>query len=348
MNSFGNSYRICIYGESHGVGVGVVLDGVIPGIPLSVEDFLLDLARRKSGKKGTTPRIEDDIPEILSGVCDGHTTGAPINIFFRNSNTDSKVYKDFKSHPRPGHADYSATIKYGGYNDIRGGGHFSGRMTLALVAAGVVAKKIIKCIVEKEGLESPEYSSQLEKLGKISLFDEFERESIIAHEIERVSAMGDSLGGVIGCSIKNIPAGLGEPFFDSVESLISHLLFSIPGVKGVEFGSGFSGCENPGTVFNDIFISKDGKTDSNNNGGINGGITNGNELYFKVAVKPTSSIFKAQESFNFATSQMETLEIQGRHDTAFVLRVPVIVESVAAIVLADLFMRKKLRSSCLI
>lgn len=341
MNSFGSSYRISIYGESHGAGVGVVLDGVTPGIPLSVEDFLLDLARRKPGAKGTTPRIEDDIPEILSGVHEGYTTGAPINIFFRNSNTESKVYRDFKSHPRPGHADYSATVKYDGYNDIRGSGHFSGRMTLALVAAGVVGKKIVSRIVEKDGEQLPLYSAQLEKIGKFNLLGEPERESIIAHEIERVSALGDSLGGIVGCSIKNIPTGLGEPFFDSVESLLSHLLFSIPGVKGVEFGLGFRGCEELGSFFNDRFIKSCGRTESNNNGGINGGITNGNEVYFRVAVKPTSSIFRPQESFNFSTGQMDILQIQGRHDAAFVLRVPVIVESVAAIVFADLFLRGK-------
>ncbi|MGL4254300.1 MAG: chorismate synthase [Fusobacteriaceae bacterium] len=345
MNSFGSSYRISIYGESHGAGVGVVLDGVIPGIPLSEEDFFLDLARRKPGAKGTTPRIEKDIPEILSGVHEGHTTGAPINIFFRNSNTESRVYKDFKSHPRPGHADYSATQKYWGYNDIRGSGHFSGRMTLALVAAGVVAKKLINRIAERDGQDLPHYSVQLEKIGKFNLLGEPERENIINYEIERVAALGDSLGGVIGCKVKNLPPALGEPFFDSVESLFSHLLFSIPGIKGVEFGSGFGGCEELGSFFNDRFISAEGETESNNNGGVNGGITNGNDLSFRVAVKPTSSIFVPQETFNFATGEMETLKIQGRHDAAFVLRVPVIVESVSAIVLADLFLRKNLRCS---
>lgn len=341
MNSFGNSYRISIYGESHGAGVGVILDGVPTGIALSEEDFLLELARRKSGAKGTTPRIESDIPEILSGIYEGHTTGAPINIFFKNENTESKVYRDFKAHPRPGHADYSATIKYEGYNDIRGGGHFSGRMTLALVAAGVVAKKIIGRIVMRDGIDLPHYSSQLEKLGKFNLVGEVERENIIEYEINRVTALGDSLGGVIGCSIKNLPPGLGEPFFDSAESLLSQLLFSIPGVKGVEFGSGFKGCEEQGSFFNDVFISEKGETATNNNGGINGGITNGNEVYFRVAVKPTSSIFVPQDTFNFAKGEMELLEIQGRHDAAFVLRVPVVVESVAAIAFAEFFLRDK-------
>lgn len=339
MNSFGNSYRISIYGESHGVGAGVILDGVIPGIPLSVEDFLLDLARRKPGAKGTTPRIESDMPEILSGVYEGYTTGAPINIFFRNSNAESKVYDDFKAHPRPGHADYSATIKYRGYNDLRGSGHFSGRMTLALVAAGVVGKKIVNHLTERDGSKSPIFFSELEKLGKCNLLKEEEREQIIADQIDRVTALGDSLGGVIGCRIKNLPAGLGEPFFDSAESLLSHLLFSIPGVKGIEFGAGFSGCEEYGSFFNDSFISKKGETATNNNGGINGGITNGNPLYFRVAVKPTSSIFTPQDTFDFETGDMEILEIRGRHDAAFVLRVPVVVENVAAIVIADLMLR---------
>lgn len=336
MNSFGRVFRISIYGESHGAGVGVLIDGAVPGIPLSMEDFLSDLARRKPGKAGTTSRIESDLPELLSGIHKGHTTGAPINIFFRNSNTDSKVYLDFRNHPRPGHADFTSTVKYQGFNDLRGSGHFSGRMTLALVAAGTVAKKILG--------EKIEITSEISKLGRRELnnLPWGEREEIIQDEIFKAQDMGDSLGGVVECRVKNLPPGLGEPFFDSAESLISHLAFSIPGVKGIEFGSGFPGCEMYGSQFNDRFISEEGETESNNNGGINGGITNGNDLVFRIAVKPTSSIFKAQESFNFAEKKMEKFEIKGRHDAAFILRVPVVAESVGAIALADMLMLQKL------
>lgn len=375
MNSFGRNFRVSIYGESHGAGVGVVVDGVFPGIELCVEDFLEDLAKRKAGKIGTTSRIEGDIPEILSGVYNGFTTGAPINIFFRNSNTDSKVYRDFKSHPRPGHADLTSTVKYGGFNDLRGSGHFSGRMTLALVAAGVIGKKLLERLkvlnplpeavknvrrnieeidsnkkdieVSRENEErvdrdSIQYITEIYKIGREEIFkySSEEREEILQREVESVYKEGDSLGGVIQCTLKNLPIGLGEPFFDSVESYISHLIFSIPGIKGIEFGAGFEGCTMRGSEFNDPFINVAGETATNNNGGINGGISNGNDLVFRVAVKPTSSIFKAQESYNFQERRMETLEVKGRHDAAFILRVPVIVEGAAVIALADLMLQK--------
>ncbi|MGL4688432.1 MAG: chorismate synthase [Fusobacteriaceae bacterium] len=331
MNSLGKILRISIYGESHGAGVGVILDGVPQGIKINVEDFQGDISKRKPGKLGTTERVEEDIPELLSGVYQGNTTGAPINIFFKNKNKDSKGYVDFKNHPRPGHADFTSTVKYHGYNDIRGSGHFSGRMTLGLVAGGVIAKKILA-----NSFENIMYKTEIVKIGKLVYRDNNKE---IEEEIKKVQNLGDSLGGVIQCEISNIPTGLGEPFFDSVESLISHGIFSIPGVKGIEFGSGFLGCENLGSEFNDCFINGKGETLTNNNGGVNGGISNGNKIIFSVGIKPTASIIKNQETYNFKKNKIETLKIQGRHDVAFILRVPIIIEAITSLVLADLLLR---------
>ena len=329
MNSFGSLFRVHIYGESHGSGIGVLIDGVPSGIKLTLEDFTKDLSKRKSGKIGTTPRKEDDIPNIISGVFNDFTTGAPINIFFEIKNTDSKVYTDFKSHPRPGHADFSATKKYSGFNDIRGGGHFSGRLTLALVAAGVIAKKILNNFI---------FSSEIESIG---ILNKLEFDKKLENYLLETAHSGDSLGGTISLTIKNVPIGLGEPFFDSVESVLSSIIFSIPGIKGIEFGAGFKGTEFLGSKFNDCFIDKSGKTSSNNNGGINGGITNGNDIFLKVAVKPTSSIFKPQETFNFKDKNIQSLKINGRHDVAFLLRVPIVLENAVAIALADLYLQNK-------
>lgn len=329
MNSFGSLFRVHIYGESHGSGIGVLIDGVPSGIKLTLEDFTKDLSKRKSGKIGTTPRKEDDIPNIISGVFNDFTTGAPINIFFENKNTDSKVYTDFKSHPRPGHADFSATKKYLGFNDIRGGGHFSGRLTLALVAAGVIAKKILNNFI---------FSSEIESIG---ILNKLEFDKKLENYLLETAHSGDSLGGTISLTIKNVPIGLGEPFFDSVESILSSIIFSIPGIKGIEFGAGFKGTEFLGSKFNDCFIDKSGKTSSNNNGGINGGITNGNDIFLKVAVKPTSSIFQPQETFNFKDKNIQSLKINGRHDVAFLLRVPIVLENAVAIALADLYLQNK-------
>lgn len=329
MNSFGSLFRVHIYGESHGSGIGVLIDGVPSGIKLTLEDFTKDLSKRKSGKIGTTPRKEDDIPNIISGVFNDFTTGAPINIFFENKNTDSKVYTDFKSHPRPGHADFSATKKYSGFNDIRGGGHFSGRLTLALVAAGVIAKKILNDFI---------FSSEIESIG---ILNKLEFDKKLENYLLETAHSGDSLGGTISLTIKNVPIGLGEPFFDSVESVLSSIIFSIPGIKGIEFGAGFKGTEFLGSKFNDCFIDKSGKTSSNNNGGINGGITNGNDIFLKVAVKPTSSIFKPQETFNFKDKNIQSLKINGRHDVAFLLRVPIVLENAVAIAFADLYLQNK-------
>jgi chorismate synthase len=347
MNKFGRIFSISIYGESHGKGVGIVLDGVTPGLNIKNEDFNLALERRKPRLIGTTKRIEEDVPQILSGILNNYTTGTPINIFFENKNIVSKDYKNYKEHPRPGHGDYTGTIKYQGYNDIAGGGHFSGRLTLGLVAAGVVADKIL----EKKLLRGIEVMTRVSKLGKINLsekeWSEFldeklnldiseENKNKIVEEIERVSDLGDSLGGIILCRVKNLNAGYGEPFFDSLEAVLAHGLFSIPGVKGVEFGIGFKGVEKLGSEFNDRIENSDGQTLTNNSGGINGGISNGNEIVFSVAIRPTASINKGQNTFNFETEQKEIMEIKGRHDVAFIMRVPIIIESIVKIVLADM------------
>jgi chorismate synthase len=318
MNSFGRIFRISIFGESHGQAIGVTIDGVPPGINLSVDDFMADLNRRKAGAKGTTPRKEDDIPEIVSGWVNGHTTGAPLTILFRNNNTQSGDYGNIAKTPRPGHADFVAYKKFGGYNDVRGGGHFSGRLTLTLVSAGVVAKKILGNIDINAKLISAGGDANIEKA------------------IEEAMAKGDSVGGLVECKAIGIPLGVGEPFFDSVESVISHLAFAVPAIKGIEFGSGFKAATMAGSQHNDPILDETGRTATNNAGGIIGGISNGNELVFRVAVKPTSSIGIKQQTYSIESGKVEELEVKGRHDACIALRVPVVIEAITAIALADL------------
>ncbi len=319
MNSFGKLFKVEIFGESHGENLGVILDGVTPGISLEPKDFETDLKRRKSGKKGTTSRIEDDMPKIISGVFNGKTTGAPLTILFENQNQNSKDYSEIKNYPRPGHADFVAMKKFKGFNDYRGGGHFSGRLTLPIVAAGVVAKKMINSI---------NITSKIVELGG--------KKENFESVLDDVLKNGDSVGGIVESVVKNVPIGLGEPFFDSLESLISHAVFSIPGVKGIEFGAGFKIAKMKGSEANDEYKNSNGKTISNNSGGINGGISNGNEIVFRVAFKPTSSIFLEMQTFDLKNGKLTKKFLKGRHDTAFVLRTPVIVESVVAFVFADL------------
>lgn len=320
MNSFGRIFRVGIFGESHGEAIGITIDGCPAGIALSTEDFTEDIERRKAGAAGTTPRKEDDIPELISGVFNSHTTGAPLTILFRNNNIRSKDYEALRKTPRPGHADFVLDKKFNGYNDYRGGGHSSGRLTLPLVAAGVVAKKILKEITINASL--------IEAGGNTDI------EAAINKAIEQQ----DSIGGIIECIASGLPIGLGEPFFDSVESLISHLVFAIPAVKGIEFGSGFSATKMTGSQHNDSILNEQGTTETNNAGGINGGITNGNELVFRVAIKPTSSTPQPQQTWNKETESVESFSVKGRHDLCIALRAPVVVEAVTAIALADLLM----------
>ncbi len=320
MNSFGRIFRISIFGESHGPGVGVLIDGCPAGMPLSLPDFQADLSRRKSGAKGTTPRTEEDFPALLSGIFNERTTGAPIAIWFENRNVRPSDYTRLKDVPRPGHADFVASKKYGGFQDYRGGGHFSGRLTLGIVAAGVLAKKI---------LGNTHIHAELIEAGG---------GSNIEKAIEKALEMDDSIGGIIECTIQNVPVGLGEPFFDSVESALSHIVFAIPAIKGIEFGSGFKSARMRGSEHNDNILDKSGRTETNYAGGINGGISNGNDIVFRVAVKPASSTSQSQRTMNMKSGELEDLVIEGRHDKCIALRVPPVLEAAAAIVLADLML----------
>ena len=354
MNTFGRKFRVSIFGESHGELIGVVLDGVPSGIELSAEEFAFDLGRRKSGAKGTTPRIEEDMPELVSGVYEGCTTGAPLTIVFKNMNTKSSDYSQFAAMPRPGHADLTAALKWDNYQDPRGSGHFSGRLTLPIVAAGVVAKKMLNDLTILDEAPVREVSARIVELGGISL-DSCEQiatgEALAMtcgendlparwqEAIDMAMEEGDSLGAVVECSVPDIDPGYGEPFWDSVEAMIAHAVFSIPGVRGLEFGDGFQAARMKGSEHNDP-IGPDGRPLKNGAGGVNGGITNGAPLKFRVAFKPTSSIRKAQQTFNFETGEMGTLEIKGRHDACFALRTPVVVEAMTAIVLANLVLAK--------
>lgn len=322
MNHFGKLFTVSIFGESHGESVGVVIDGCPAGMPLSVEDFIVDTERRKGGtQKGVTPRQEEDLPLFKSGVFNGKTTGAPLTLLFENKNTRSGDYEKQRAVPRPGHADFVASRKYGGFEDFRGGGHFSGRLTLCLVAAGVVAKKILKGI---------SVNAEITSIGG---------ESDIEAGLQKAIDQKDSVGGIVECRVSGLPIGLGEPFFDSVESLISHAAFAIPAVRGIEFGTGFDAASMYGVDHNDPIENKNGKTSSNHAGGVVGGITNGNEFVFRVAIKPTSSTPKDQFTYNWETDQMETFAVRGRHDLCIALRVPPVLEGVAAMVLVDLMLR---------
>jgi chorismate synthase len=479
MNSFGRIFRISIFGESHGESVGIVIDGCPAGLLLTINDFLPDLERRKGGtQKGTTPRQEDDLPIFKSGIFSDHTTGAPITILFENKNTRSSDYEKLRAVPRPGHADFVARKKAGGFEDYRGSGHFSGRLTVALVAAGVIAKKLLErvqtsphtplqrigaesfvpgyftspeeqwkflvdfakenrkkttkaedvlwqnlrnrklkgfkfrrqhpvnefipdfvCIQQKlaieidgeyhddeiqkkldairtvwlkesgyrlvrftndqvlkdisnvlseiedaflKGLNSPS-PSERESEGEVcieisSKILEIGGEADLEKGLQKAIDQKDSIGGIIECRATGLPVGLGEPFFDSAESLLGHIVFAIPAVRGIEFGTGFAAAKMFGSQHNDAIENMDGKTKTNHAGGIVGGLTNGNELVFRIAIKPTSSTPKEQTTLNWETEKIETVSVKGRHDLCIALRVPVILEAVTAIVLADLML----------
>ena len=337
MNTFGRKFRVTVFGESHGEAIGVVLDGVPAGLDLCEADFENDILRRKSGAKGTTPRLESDAPQILSGVYEGHTTGAPLTILFRNENVKSQDYSQFAAMPRPGHADLTAALRWDDCNDPRGGGHFSGRMTLPVVAAGVVAKKILADATILDDTPFSRVNARIVALGEsVAQNDNANELSAEWQEaLERAAAAGDSLGAVVECVVPNMDPGYGEPFWDSVESVIAHAVFAIPGVRGIEFGDGFKAAAMRGSEHNDP-IGPDARPVKNGAGGVNGGLTNGAPIVFRVAFKPTSSISRAQQTFNFETGEMDALEIKGRHDVCFALRCPVIVEAMTAIALADL------------
>lgn len=322
MNSFGRNFRVSIVGESHGPAVGVIIDGVPSGLPLELADFHTDIERRKGGtQKGTTPRKEDDLPLFQTGLFNGKATGAPLTILFENKNTRSGDYEKQRAVPRPGHADFVAHQKFGGFEDFRGGGHFSGRLTVGLVAAGVVAKKMLGPI---------QVDATILEIGG---------EADLEKGLQKAIDAKDSIGGIVECRVTGLPIGLGEPFFDSVESLISHTVFAIPAVRGIEFGTGFAAARMFGVEHNDAIENSTGKTRTNHAGGIVGGITNGNELVFRIAIKPTSSTPKEQLTLNWETGEQESFSVKGRHDLCIALRVPVVLEAVTAIVLADLMIQ---------
>jgi chorismate synthase len=318
MNNFGRIFRISIFGESHGECVGITIDGCPAGLLLSPEDLLPDLERRKGGQgKGTTPRKEDDYPIVKSGVFNGKTTGFPITILFENNNTRSEDYEKQRSIPRPGHADWVAHQKFGGNEDYRGGGHFSARLTAGIVAAGAIAKKLMSGVEINATVTEVAGEKDLEK------------------GLQKAIDAKDSVGGIIECRVTGLPVGIGEPYFDSVESSLAHIVFAIPAVRGIEFGTGFAAAKMFGSEHNDAIENMKGKTKTNHAGGVVGGISNGNELVFRLAVKPTSSTPKEQNSLNWDTGKTEDFSIKGRHDLCVALRAPVIVEAVTAIVLAD-------------
>ena len=325
MNGFGKLFNVNIYGESHNKSVGVLIDGIPAGIKLDETDFEMDLMARKPQKSSQTSRVEADKPIIESGLFNGYTTGTPMLIRFENNNTKSNDYKNLVTQPRPGHADFVMNQKYNGYNDYRGGGHTSGRLTVGIVAAGVIAKKITNF----------EFETKLVKLGILT--DMSKKEEYL----NEIVSDKDSVGGVVQITVKNVPIGLGEPYFYSVESAISQILYSIGAVKGVSFGIGFDGCGLLGSEYNDMIIDANGKTSTNNNGGINGGVSNGNDIVVNVFVKPTPSIYKEQQTFDFETNQVSALEIKGRHDSAIVERAMIVLENAVAIALCDLHFLKK-------
>jgi|YNPMSStandDraft_1061717.scaffolds.fasta_scaffold00009_2 chorismate synthase len=336
MNSFGKLFKISIFGESHGKYIGIVIDGIPAGIKLKIDDFIEEIERRKPFYDGSTERKEEDIPEIISGININNenystenfiTNGFPLTIIFKNKNFNKKNYEIFKEIPRPSHVDFALLKKYGNFSQIEGSGHLSGRLTLCLVAAGVVAKKIItpisiNCFVS-------EIYGEKNKNNYLKL-------------IKKIKNEGDSVGGILECHINNVDAGIGEPFFYSIESALSSIIFSIPTIKGIEFGAGFNFSKLKGSEANDPIIDKNGKTKSNNNGGITGGISNGNEIFFKVVSKPIPSIKKEQYTFNIKKNKMDRLKIEGSHDSCIILRLPPIIEAASAIALADLILLNKL------
>jgi chorismate synthase len=318
LNSFGTLFKVQIFGESHGNCVGICVDGCPAGLSLTANDLLPDLERRKGGlQKGTTPRQELDFPHIQSGVFNEITTGFPIVVFFENNNTRSEDYTKQRNIPRPGHADWVAHQKFGGFEDFRGGGHFSARLTTGLVAAGAIAKKLMPKV---------SINARIIEIGG---------EKDTEKGLQKAIDAKDSVGGIIECLVDGLPTGIGEPYFNSLESVLAHLLFSIPAVKGVEFGSGFAAAKMFGSEHNDPIEDINGKTTTNHAGGIVGGISNGNQLVIRLAIKPTASTPKPQNSLNWETGIQEAFSVKGRHDLCVALRAPVIVEAAVALVLTD-------------
>ncbi len=344
---FGKNIQFTIFGESHGPAIGGVISSVPHGVKLDFPYIDMFLKRRNHKALYTTKRQEADNYEILSGVKDGVTTGAPLAFIIRNGDTRGKDYSELENLVRPGHSDYPAFIKYDGFNDVSGGGHFSGRLTAPLTFAGSVARQILRdkgieiysYVVSVGNTKCPTETDDVKEMQKADfpVAEDSYKEKFL-QEMENAAKDGDSVGGVIRCVIKNVPAGVGEPFFHSVESEIAKMMFSIPAVKGIEFGKGFEITSMRGSEANDCYQVRDGeiKTVTNNNGGVTGGITNGSDVVFQVAIKPTPSIFKPQQTVNVDTKTNEILQLKGRHDSCIVPRATVAVESGAALVVLDL------------
>lgn len=353
-NTIGNCFTVTLFGESHGKAIGCVLDGVPSGIEVDEAFIAAQMEKRKGISSISTARREADEVKILSGVFENRTTGTPVCFMIENADTKSKDYSLTKDLARPGHADYTAEMRYGGFQDYRGGGHFSGRITAPLVAAGALAISMLKSkgieigthissMGEIKDRDFENYAEDIKALEGLSMpvLCEKARAEMLAY-IESARAEGDSVGGTLATVVTGMPAGVGEPWFDSVEGMLSHGLFSIPGIKGVSFGRGFDLAAMKGSEANDEFRIKDGAVTAvtNNNGGINGGITNGMPLEFTLAVKPTPSIYKKQNTVNFKTMENADLEIKGRHDPAIIHRARVVADSVTALTLCDLLIMR--------
>lgn len=349
-NIFGNSITVSLFGESHGDQIGVVIDGLTPGIDVDLDFMRNQLELRKPHGKISTQRVETDEPHIVSGVFEGKTTGTPICILFENGNTRSKDYSKIKDMMRPGHADYTAIQKYHGFADYRGGGHFSGRITTPMVAAGAILLDALKKkgihigthIIQCANLKDTPFTNYEEEIEKVNglrfpVLNEKTAEEMYAY-MEAAANEGDSVGGILETAVTGIPAGVGEPWFGSMESVLAQGMFSIPAVKGIEFGKGFAFAQMKGSEANDPFEVREGKvqTKTNNNGGINGGITNGMPILFNTVIKPTPSIYKEQETVDMKRMENVSYRIQGRHDPAIVHRARVVVDSMTAIVIADM------------
>ncbi len=348
-NTFGNSVAVTLFGESHGEYIGAVIDGLAPGIEIDREYIRKMLALRRPEGKISTPRREADEFKIVSGVVGNVTTGTPITILIPNENVKSGDYAEMKTVARPSHADYTAECKYHGYQDSRGGGHFSGRITAALVAAGAVCKHALEKkgifigthVKRCGGVSDRDFSSLSLDIAELNnktfaVLDDAAGEKM-REAILSVAADGDSVGGILETAVTGMPAGVGEPWFDTVEGMLSHMIFSIPAIKGIEFGAGFAISDMRGSEANDPMRMEDGQiiTVTNNSGGINGGITNGMPIVFRTAVKPTPTIFKAQNTVDFKNKSDTVLEGKGRHDPAIVHRARIVQDAATAIVLCD-------------
>ena len=348
-NTLGNNIAVTLFGESHGAAIGAVLDGMPAGIEINKEYINKKMGQRRPFGKISTQRCEADEVHIISGVRDGVSTGAPITVIIENKYARSMDYSYLKDTPRPSHADYTASVKYGGMQDERGGGHFSGRLTAPLVAVGAIVEyallgkgiKIGTHIKKLHSVSDRDFGNYGEDISSLNdkLFPVLDAnsEELMTREILKAAENGDSVGGILESAIIGAPAGIGEPWFDTVEGMLSHALFSIPAVKGVEFGLGFGFADRYGSEANDPFVTDGVKiyTETNNNGGINGGITNGMPIIFRCAVKPTPSIYKEQKTVSLSNMENVTLKIEGRHDPSIIHRVRAVVDAISAIVIAD-------------